>query len=137
MRIALVCAPESGARLAPASAATASAPTLPPLQRPSSARTRMRDCAFHPLIWRLAMKRCSTTAWSFLILLLCLLPASSAHAIALAIAPAETTVTLGDPVVLRVLVDAVPDLKAAELVYGYTPLLISFSSAQVGNAMEG
>src|SRR5690242_19840339 len=62
---------------------------------------------------------------------------SVAHAAALTIAPAETTVVVGDPFTVRVMVDAVPDLKGADLIYGYTPIRVTFASAQVGGAIEG
>jgi len=59
------------------------------------------------------------------------------RAASLTIAPAETTVTVGDSFTLRVLVDAVPDLKGADLVYGYTPARLSFTSALMGGALAG
>lgn len=62
-------------------------------------------------------------------------PAS--HAAALTIAPAETSVTIGDSFTLRVEIDAVDDLKGATLVYGYTAGRLSFTSAQVGDALAG
>lgn len=61
----------------------------------------------------------------------------AAHAVALTIAPAETAVTVGDPVVLRVRVDAVADLKGADLIYGYTSGRLTFTSASAGGAMAG
>lgn len=63
--------------------------------------------------------------------------APAAHAAALTIAPAETTVTIGDSFTLRVVVDAVADLKGATLVYGYTAGRLTFTSAQVGGALAG
>jgi hypothetical protein len=82
------------------------------------------------------MKRSATPAWSFLVLLLCLLPASKAHALSLTMAASETTVVVGNPVFLRVLIDATPDLKAAELIYGYTPGRLTFTSASNGGALN-
>lgn len=63
--------------------------------------------------------------------------APAAHAAALTIAPAETTVTIGDSFTLRVVVDAVADLKGATLLYGYTAGRLTFTSAQVGGALAG
>ncbi len=83
------------------------------------------------------MKRPALPMWSVAVLLLSLACASSGRAVSLTIAPAETTVTVGDPFTLRVLVDAVPDLKGADLIYGYTPGRLTFTSAQVGDAIVG
>lgn len=60
-----------------------------------------------------------------------------ARAVTLSIAPAETSVTVGDPITLRIVVDAVPDLKGADLIYGYTPGRLTFTSAQIGDALAG
>jgi hypothetical protein len=69
--------------------------------------------------------------------LLCAAIPTVARAAALTVAPAETTVTVGDSFTLRVLVDAVPDLKGADLIYGYTPGRLTFTAAQVGGAIQG
>lgn len=75
----------------------------------------------------------------FLLLLLPLAlgAAREAHAVTLSFAPAETTVTVGDSFTLRVVVDAVPDLKGAELIYGYTPVRLTLTSSQAGGAING
>jgi len=70
-------------------------------------------------------------------LLLCAAFPSVTRAAALSVAPAETTLTVGDSFTLRVLVDAVPDLKGADLVYGYTPGRLTFTAEQVGGALQG
>jgi hypothetical protein len=70
-------------------------------------------------------------------LFLCVAIPTVTHAAALTVAPAETTVTVGDSFTLRVLVDAVPDLKGADLIYGYTPGRLTFTAAQVGGAIQG
>ncbi len=70
-------------------------------------------------------------------LFLLVLAVPTAHAASLTIAPAETTVTIGDSFTLRVVIDAVPDLKGADLIYGYTPARLTFTSAQVGDALTG
>lgn len=82
------------------------------------------------------MKRCPLLCLTCFALSLCL-PVSMARAASLVLAPAETTVTVGDPVTLRVLVDAVPDLKGADLIYGYTTPRLSFITASVGGAISG
>lgn len=73
----------------------------------------------------------------FLVLPLCLGPVRAAHAATLTLAPAETTVTVSEPFTLRVMVDAVPDLKGADLVFGYTPIRLTFTSAGAGGAING
>lgn len=70
-------------------------------------------------------------------LLLCLAAVPASHAASLSIAPAETTVTVGDPFTLRVVIDAVPDLKGADLIYGYTSGRLTFTGAEVGDALAG
>ena len=69
--------------------------------------------------------------------LLCVAIPIVARAAALTVAPAETTITVGDSFTLRVLVDSVPDLKGADLIYGYTPGRLTFTAAQAGGAMQG
>jgi len=73
------------------------------------------------------------------LLMLCagLAEAPHARAATLSIAPAETTVTIGEDFTLRVLVDAVPDLKGADLVYGYTAGRLAFLSSWTGDAIAG
>jgi hypothetical protein len=85
------------------------------------------------------MKRSPSLLDNLLVLLLffCFGAAREARAVSLVIAPAETTVTVGDVVSLRVMVDAVPDLKGAELIYGYTPIRLTLTSAQAGGAING
>lgn len=69
--------------------------------------------------------------------LACCGAAPAVRAATLTIVPAETTVTVGDPFVVRVMVDPVPDLKGAELIHGYTSGRLSFVSAQAGDALTG
>jgi len=52
-----------------------------------------------------------------------LTPLSSARAATVVVSPADTTVTLGDTFVLRIVTDAFPDLKAYQLIYGYGAVL--------------
>jgi hypothetical protein len=80
------------------------------------------------------MKQFNVSACTLLAALFCLGFAPQAHAASLVIAPAETTVTIGDPFTVRVLVDAVPDLKGADLVYGYTPGRLTFAGSVMGDA---
>ena len=83
------------------------------------------------------MMRSSARSLALAALFLGAAMATTAHAAALTIAPAETTVAVGDPLTVRVLVDAVPDLKGADLIYGYTPGRLTFTAAQVGGAIQG
>ncbi len=83
------------------------------------------------------MKRTASPAWLLFALLLCPASGSVAQAASLTIAPAETTVTIGDSFVLRVALDGVPDVKGADLLYGYTSGRLSFTSAEVGGALSG
>ncbi len=82
------------------------------------------------------MKRQISLSLPLAALALCLL-SNTARAVTLTLAPAETTVTVGDPVTLRVLVSAAPDVKAADLIYGYTAPRLSFTSAAIGGALAG
>ena len=64
------------------------------------------------------------TKWSHLlrlgfVVLALALAATGAWAATVQVSPADTTVTLGDTVTVRVVVDAFPDLKAYQLIYGY------------------
>ena len=83
------------------------------------------------------MKRTALPASLFAALLLCLGVVPASRAASLTIAPAETTVSVGDSFTLRVVIDAVPDLKGFDLIYGYTPGRLTFNSAQVGGALAG
>ncbi len=83
------------------------------------------------------MKLSTLTTPLLAVLFMGVLAVPAAHAASLTIAPAETTVTIGDSFTLRVVVDAVPDLKGADLIYGYTPVRLTFTSAQVGDALTG
>jgi hypothetical protein len=84
------------------------------------------------------MKRSARLLWSSVtMLVLCTAAASNARAASLTIAPAETGVTVGDSFTLRVLIDAVPDLKGADLVYHYAAGRLTFTSTEVGDALAG
>jgi hypothetical protein len=60
--------------------------------------------------------------------------APSARAAALICAPAETTVAVGDEFVLRVQLDAVPNFKGCDLVYGHS-LQLTFLEATAGDVI--
>jgi len=60
-----------------------------------------------------------------------------ATAAVLSVAPAETTVIVGDIFQLRVTLDAVPDLKGCDLIYGFTNTRLQFLSALAGDIVAG
>jgi len=60
-----------------------------------------------------------------------------AHAAVLSVAPAETTVIVGDTFKLRVTLDAVPDLKGSDLIYGFTSARLQFLGALAGDVIAG
>jgi hypothetical protein len=78
-------------------------------------------------------KRCSLGIAAALLIA----PAVPAHAVTVSISPADTAVTIGDNVTVRVVIDAVPDLKGAELIHGYTSGKMQFLSALAGDAIAG
>ncbi len=59
--------------------------------------------------------------------------AHAARAATLTYVPADTSVTLGDHVVLRAVLDAQPDVKGASLAFGWTPSRLSLSSVHAGD----
>src|SRR4029077_6411495 len=89
------------------------------------------------LVWSRSMMQTLARSGVFAALLLGAAIPAVAHAAALTVAPAETTLTVGDSFTVRVLVDAVPSLKAADLIYGYTPGRLTFTAEQVGGALQG
>ena len=46
--------------------------------------------------------------------------------------PSDTTVTLGDHVVIRAVLDAQPDVKGASLGWTWSPALVGFVGAHAG-----
>lgn len=60
-----------------------------------------------------------------------------ANAAMLTIAPAETTVIVGDVFQLRVTLDAVPDLKGCDLIYGFTNTRLLFLGRLAGDVIAG
>lgn len=61
--------------------------------------------------------------------------ASASSAATLTLLPADTSVTLGDPVVLRVVLDAQPDVKGASLTFEWPPALLHFTQIWPGGVM--
>lgn len=71
------------------------------------------------------------------ILVALLLPALSpaARAVTVSIGPADTTAVCGDTLVVRVVTDAFPDLKAYELVLGYDPAILQCVGVIAGDVL--
>jgi hypothetical protein len=63
--------------------------------------------------------------------------ARPAGAVTVSVSPADTVVTVGDFVTVRIVIDAFPDLEGAELIHGYTPGRLVFQSALAGDAIAG
>ena len=61
------------------------------------------------------------------------LEAASAQASTLTSVPSDTTVTLGDHVVIRVVLDAQPDVKGASLGWTGSPARVDFVGGHVGD----
>jgi hypothetical protein len=66
-----------------------------------------------------------------------LVPAGGARAASVTVTPADTSVTVGDVVALRVEVSAVPDLKGSQLIYGFDASRLLFQGAAPGGAIQG
>jgi hypothetical protein len=64
------------------------------------------------------------------------LVATSARAVTVSVSPADTTVTVGDSFLIRVVTDAFPDLKAYELIHGYGPVL-EYDGSIAGDVLTG
>ncbi len=65
-----------------------------------------------------------------------LLPAL-AHAVTMSIVPADTTVEIGDTLVVRIVTDGVPDLRAFETIHQYDPSRLELISADPGELITG
>ena len=59
------------------------------------------------------------------------------HAVTVSVAPAETTVTVGDNFTLRSVTTAFPDLKAYELIYSFNSALITSQGVNPGDVLTG
>jgi hypothetical protein len=70
-------------------------------------------------------------------LLLALLAAHPAGGASVSVVPADTSVTVGDVVTLRIEVSAFPDLKGAQLIHGFTSSRLLFQGAVAGGALRG
>lgn len=83
------------------------------------------------------MERALTSSLRRLLLTACVLLASASvsSAATLTLLPADTSVTLGDPVVLRVVLDAQPDVKGVSLAFQWTPARLQFVQVWPGGVM--
>jgi hypothetical protein len=63
--------------------------------------------------------------------------AGPARAVNVSVVPADTSVTVGDVVVLRIEVSALPDLKGTRLIHGFTASRLLFQGAAAGGAVRG
>ena len=62
--------------------------------------------------------------------------ASTAHATTVRVAPADTTVSIGDNVTLRVMIDDASSLKGYQLIYKYGPVL-QYRGSTAGDMLTG
>jgi hypothetical protein len=63
------------------------------------------------------------------------LAAMPAHAVTVSIAPAETTVTVGDDFYVRSVTTAFPDLKAYHLIYSFSSTIITSITVDPGDVL--
>lgn len=63
--------------------------------------------------------------------------APRAGAVTVSVSPADTTVGVGDTFTLRVVVDAVADLKAYQLIYRYGPVPMQYQGSIAGDVLTG
>ena len=71
------------------------------------------------------------------IVFLGLLCSTSARAVRVGVAPADTSVYVGNEFALRVVTGAFPDLKAFELRYSFDPTKLRFVGADAGDVLTG
>ena len=62
---------------------------------------------------------------------------AAARATVVTLDPPDTTVTVGDVVTMRAIVDAEPDIKAFELIYQYDPVRLQFTGTTAGEVLTG
>jgi hypothetical protein len=60
-----------------------------------------------------------------------------AGAAAVTVVPADTSVTVGDTLTVRIESDAIADLKGCELIYAYTSSRLEFVGAEAGAVLAG
>jgi hypothetical protein len=63
--------------------------------------------------------------------------AGSARAASVVVAPADTTVSLGDDFWIRVEADAFADLKAYDLIFQFDPTIVQLTGALPGDVLTG
>jgi len=63
--------------------------------------------------------------------------ATRAHAVSVTIVPADTSVSVGDTLTLRVVATAFPDLKGYQLIQTYDPLHLASVEVRAGDVLTG
>jgi hypothetical protein len=63
--------------------------------------------------------------------------AGTARAASVVVAPADTTVSLGDTFLIRVEADAFADLKAYDLIFQFDPAIVQLTGALPGDVLTG
>ena len=79
--------------------------------------------------------RASRVALAAILLAASLMAPPQAHAVTVSIAPADTTVLPGDGFTLRVVVDAISDLKAFSLIHAFDSSRLQFLGATPGEVL--
>jgi hypothetical protein len=77
------------------------------------------------------------TSLHLILAFIALSSAVGAHAATLSIEPADTTVTRGDHFVLRVVCDAVPDLKGYQAIQRFDPARLRLTAITPGDMLTG
>jgi hypothetical protein len=65
----------------------------------------------------------------------CMVLAGPVHGAAVAVSPSDTSVAVGDTVVLRIETTGVSDLKGFQLIYAYPPSRLQFQGATAGDVL--
>ncbi len=68
---------------------------------------------------------------------LAVLAAPASRATVVSVSPADTSVTIGDVITLRVVTTAFPDLKGYQLVFGFAPTIVQLQGITAGDVLTG
>lgn len=60
---------------------------------------------------------------------------SLAGAVTVSVSPADTTAMCGDTLMVRIVTDAFPDLKAYQLIFGFDPTVLQYVGATPGDVL--
>lgn len=81
----------------------------------------------------------SRTPWVFVGMLVALaaLVAPASRATVVSVSPADTSVTIGDVITLRVVTTAFADLKGYQLLFGFDPTIVELQGISPGDVLTG